>query len=241
MILYNYYVLLYPVFYEVIFLEIKTKKLRIVPLSIEQMAILCESQEKLDLELKLTPCNIVPDEHMKAAYKEMYTLCLEHPKEYLWYTNWLIILKDENKAIGSIGFKGPVNDKFEVEIGYGIDEPYQNHGYATEVTKLMCDWAFSQNVYYVQAQAEPDNEASKKVLNKNKFKHIGNGNEGLSYELEKPKTSWISIYMCLGLSIGLCFGTAFDNLAMGMCIGIALGISLGSSLDVADKKKRKHD
>lgn len=222
-------------------MELKTKRLRIVPLNIEQMALLCEGQDKLEAALSLALSGAGQDEHLKAAFEEMYRLCLEHPNDYLWYTNWQIILIDENKSIGSIGFRGTANEKHEVEIGYGIDEAYQNRGYATEALKELCEWAFSQNAFYIQAQTEPDNEPSKKALEKCGFEQVGKGEEGLLYELEKPASAWMSIYMCLGLSVGLCFGTAQNNIAIGMCIGMAIGIAIGTSLDAADKKNRKRD
>ena len=222
-------------------MELKTKRLRIVPLNTEQMAVLCEGQDELNASLGLTQNNVAEDDHLKAAFHEMYQQCCEHPKDYLWYTNWQIILKDENKSIGSIGFRGMANDKHEVEVGYGIDEKYRNQGYAAEALKVICEWAFSQNVYYIQAQTETDNEPSKKVLGKCGFKQVGDGDEGLLFELEKPASAWMSIYMCLGMSVGLSIGLSLNSMAIGMCIGLAVGVALGAALDADDKKTRKRN
>lgn len=222
-------------------MELKTKRLRIVPLNIQQMVLLCEGQDKLNAALGLAPNDAAQDDHLKAAFREMYRQCCEHPKEYLWNTNWQIVLKDENKSIGSIGFRGTANEKHEAEVGYGIDREYRNQGYAAEALKAICEWAFSQNVYYIQAQTEPDNEPSKKVLGKCGFAQVGDGDEGLLFELEKPATSWISVYMCLGMSVGLVIGLSFNNMATGMCIGLSVGVALGAGLDAEDKKKRKRD
>lgn len=222
-------------------MELKTKRLRIVPLDVQQMALLCEGQDKLNAALGLTPNNAAEDEHLKAAYREMYRQCCEHPKEVLWYTNWQIVAKDENKSIGSIGFRGTANDKHEAEVGYGIDEAYRNQGYAAEALSAICEWAFSQDAYYIRAQTEPDNEPSKKVLGKCGFKPVGDGDEGLLFELEKPASAYMSLYMCLGMCIGIGVGLSFNNMTLGLCIGLAVGVALGSSLDAEDKKKRKRD
>jgi RimJ/RimL family protein N-acetyltransferase len=222
------------------YMKLKTKKLRIIPLTTEQLKILLEGQDKLDSALGLKPCGVPLDEHMLNAVREMYELCVGNPKEYLWYTDWLIILKDENIAIGSIGFRGKPNEKREFEIGYGINEAYRGRGLATEAVKAMLDWAFSlNNAYFMQAQTEEENIASQRVLEKCGFTKKGTGTEGLLWELEKPPVNYISIYMCLGLSIGMSFGLALQNISIGMCIGIAVGIALGSSLDAQDKKSRK--
>lgn len=222
-------------------MELKTKSLRIVPLNIDRMALLCEGQDKLNHVLGLTENNIKNDEHLQTAYREMYQNCLSHENDYLWYTNWQIILKSENKSIGSIGFKGTANERHEVEIGYGINEEYNNQGYATEAMKALIEWAFTQKVYYIQAQIEPDNEPSKKVLQKCGFKQIESKNDNLLFELEKPASAWMSIYMCLGMSVGMCFGIAGDNLAIGLSTGMALGVAVGLALDADDKKKRKRN
>ena len=60
------------------------------------------------------------------------------------------------------------------------------------------------------------------------------------FEKEKPKTSYTSLFlsvgMCLGMSIGL---TAFDNIATGMCLGMLFGVAVGSAMDQNDKKHRE--
>jgi RimJ/RimL family protein N-acetyltransferase len=222
-------------------MELKTKRLRIVPLNTEQMAFLCEGQDRLNAALGLTPNNMVVDDHLKAAFHQMYQQCCNHSKDYLWYTSWQIILKDENKSIGSISFCGTANDKHEVEVNYGIDEKYQNGDYADEALKVICEWAFSQNVYYIQTKTEPDDETLKRTLNKCGFKQVVSGDEELLYELEKPASAFMSIYMCLGMSVGLCMGLSLKQMSLGMCIGLAIGIALGVALDADDKKKRKRD
>lgn len=222
-------------------MELKNKILKIIPLDVRQMALLCESRERLDEALGLAPSREVRDEHLEAAYAQMRDTCAEHEKEYRWYTNWQIVLRKENRAIGSIGFFGAPNAKGEVEVGYGIDEEYRSNGYASEALKLLCEWAFDNGAFFIGAQTEEDNSASKRVLEKCGFKSVGEGDEGILYELEKPASAYLSIYMCLGMSVGMCFGLCFDNMALGMCFGIAIGAALGSSLDAQDRKKRKRE
>jgi len=222
-------------------MELKTKRLRVIPLHIEQMALLCEGRDKMQAALGLVSDNDAEDEHAKADYQEMYQQCREHPEDYFWYTNWQIVLKDENKAIGSMHFHGPANARHEVEVAYGISGRYQKQDCAAEALKAIGEWAFSQNVYYLQTKTDPDNEHSKGTLGKCGFKQIGTGDKGLLFELEKPASAWMSIYMCLGMSIGMCFGLPLNNMAVGMCMGLAAGVALGAGLDADDRKKRKRD
>lgn len=206
-------------------IQLKTKRLRIVPLATEQIGEYIKQPQA--------------DEHIAAALNEMYNGCVEHPKEWLWYTNWQIFLLADNTPIGSLCFKGgPVNGA--VEIGYGIDEPYQNQGYATEAVKAMLAWAFGQQgVYFITAETEKDNLASIQVLKNNVFLPAGEGTEGLLWEIEKPASSWMAIFMCLGLSIGISFGAAQNNMGVGLSIGMCIGLAVGAAIDAQDRATRE--
>ena len=204
--------------------EIKTKKLIIRPLSDEELEELCKS---------------VTDEEEKKAYGEMLEGCRSHHVNRLWYTAWEIYLRDTGERVGDMCFKGtPENN--ETEIGYGIDEQHRNKGYASEAVKALTEWAFSNSgeLYFVTAQADPENTSSIRVLQKNGFVPAGRGDEGLLFEKERPTVSWMSIFLCIGVGVGLCFGSVFDNIAIGMCLGMCIGLALGSAIDSNDRKKR---
>ena len=207
-------------------MTIKTKRLILAPLSDDEL------RQRIGTE---------PDDGMRQALSEMLAGCEENPDSRLWYTEWQVRLKDTGEPVGSLGFKGPQNAAGEVEIGYGIHETCRCRGYAAEAAKALIDWAFSQaeGLYFIMAETSPDNTASQNVLEKLQFKPTGSmGEEGPLFELERPKTAWVSVYLCLGTSVGLCFGTSFDNMSLGMCIGMAIGLALGAALDADDKKKR---
>ncbi len=125
------------------------------------------------------------DAEMKAAYTEMLNGCLEHPGEWAWYAMWMIERKDGAHA-GDLCFKG-LKENGAAEIGYGIDEAFQGKGYATEAVKAACAWALAQpGVTAVEAQTEPGNAASQKVLAKCGFRATGTyGEEGPLFILKK--------------------------------------------------------
>ena len=66
------------------------------------------------------------------------------------------------------------------EIGYGILDEFQGQGYATEAVKLALKWAFEHpQVLAVEAESDPDNAASQRVLEKCGFLATGAiGEEG---------------------------------------------------------------
>lgn len=126
-----------------------------------------------------------PNEEMKKAYSEMLAGCAKFPEQHNWYTVWLMQLNDGSKKIvGDLCFKGLHADG-SVEIGYGIKPEFEGRGLTTEAVTAMAQWAITQpNVLRVEAETEPDNIASQRVLQKSGF--VPNGILGK----EGPRFVW---------------------------------------------------
>ena len=180
-----------------------------------------------------------PDAHMRQALAQMLALCREYPAARLFCTEWRIFRRD-GAPVGSLCFKGPPENG-EVEIGYGVDEAHRGQGYATEAVKAAVNWAFysSTELYYVMAEAEEGNAASRAVLQKLGFVPAGRGTEGDRYELERPPISWTGIYLALGLSVGVCFGVTLGNLPVALPVGLCFGLALGLMLDRSERDRRE--
>jgi ribosomal-protein-alanine N-acetyltransferase len=207
--------------------ELKSKRLILKPLSDDEL------RDRLESE---------PDAEMRKALGDMLAGCESEPGSRLWYTEWRAVDRVSCEKVGSLCFKGPPNEQGEAEIGYGIEEAYRGQGYAAESAKALISWAFAQSdgLFFVIAQTEPDNAASRRVLEKLGFSASGrDGEEGPLYELERPASQWLATFMCLGLSIGLCMGSATNVLSVGMCIGLAIGVALGAAMDAEERKKRE--
>ena len=139
----------------------ETERIRICPASREQMERMIGAERDGDL---------------KKAYREMLEGCLRHPEDRDWYAMWMIE-KTDGTHIGDLCFKGPGRNP---EIGYGILEEYRGRGYASEAVKLALRWAFSHpEVDAVEAETDPGNIASQRVLEKCGFRPGGEiGEEG---------------------------------------------------------------
>ena len=118
------------------------------------------------------------DAELLTAYREMLQGCIDHPDEWVWYAVWTIEKKD-GTTIGDLSFKGLGADG-TVEIGYGIEEAYRNKGFATEAVGASVEWALRQpEVSRVEAETEPENRISQRVLQKCGFVPLGTtGAEG---------------------------------------------------------------
>lgn len=142
---------------------IKTERLNICPATRIEMETLIQREM---------------EESLKAAYIQMLEGALQNPEKWEWYIAWLIKLKN-GEFIGDISFKG-LEENGTVEIGYGILKKYWNNGYATEAVAAMTRWAYFQDgVVRIEAETEPTNMSSQRVLEKCGFVPSGIiGNEG---------------------------------------------------------------
>lgn len=166
----NIYLLLnFNLFYDrgVATLELNTDRLRVIPLNAGNLKLLIDSQRKLELKLLLNETTIFLDSEIKSAMKVRLTKLLDDEQNYIWYTNWLIVLKAENCIVGGIMLKGRPNENGEVIICYYTNPNYQGSGYMTETIGQMKSWLLRQpDVRYVIADTEKDNIASQRVLEK---------------------------------------------------------------------------
>ena len=142
---------------------IRTKRLRIYPAAREQMEAYIDAQT---------------DAELKKAYGEMLEGSLRHPDQRQWYAMWMIQRLD-GTPVGDLCFKGLGADGM-TEIGYGILEEFRGQGYAAEAVDAAAAWALGQpSVSRVEAETEPDNRASQRVLEKCGFRPSGvMGEEG---------------------------------------------------------------
>ena len=144
-------------------ITIETRRLKIYPATREQMEAFTAAET---------------DAELRKAYTEMLEGCIKHPDQWEWYAMWMIELRD-GTHIGDLCFKGLGADG-AVEIGYGILEEYRGKGYAAEAVEAAVNWAMKQPaVARVEAETEPDNRASQRVLEKCGFLPSGTmGEEG---------------------------------------------------------------
>lgn len=204
--------------------NVKTRRMVLSPMTQEEIAAL----------IVRSPADLAQ------AYGEMLAGCRSDPENAHWYAPWKMCLKKNGQSVGDLGFKGPPH-MGRVEIGYGIRPEYEGRGLTTEAVKALCGWAITQdNVYYLDAETEPGNMASQRVLEKAGFKPTGiTGEEGPRFVREKKASAWRFIYACFGIFIGASLGSVMGAIAIGMLMGLVGGMSVGSSLDKLERQRRE--
>lgn len=87
-----------------------------------------------------------------------------------WVRSNFLFAVVNNKIVGRVSIRYELNDElFRVggHIGYAVFPPYRSHGYATEILRLALQDAKNYGLKKVLLTANPENTASRKVIEKN--------------------------------------------------------------------------
>lgn len=207
---------------------LKTKRLLISPMNVKEIAAYQECEQ---------------NPLLRSALAEMQRSASEDPDQALWYTGWRISLRQGGETVGLLAFHGNPVDR-TVELGFDILPPFRGNGYAQEAVEEIDKWAFARdNVYFINVLADQGNGSSNHILRKMGFYRIESPVEDQErWEIERPASGWIGIYLSIGLALGLALGQSFfGNMILGMVIGMSAGLALGASIDAQDRAARKRD
>lgn len=85
--------------------------------------------------------------------------------------NWAIVEKDSNQFIGYFGYWRLDKSNSRAEIGYALIPEFWGKGYMKEAALTLIDFGFKQlKVHSIEANINPSNDASRKLLLKLGFK-----------------------------------------------------------------------
>lgn len=165
---------------------IETARLRLVPLSYEQLIKYMKADNSLEADLQLNGTSRSISPELREALEETILPSVADPsRNYLFATLWTAILKDGNKMVGDLCFVGEPNIEGEIEIGYGTYEEFRKQGFMTEAVGGMIEWAKTQPaVKTIRADTNKNNAASWAVLEKNKFVRYGETDDLFNWRLE---------------------------------------------------------
>jgi ribosomal-protein-alanine N-acetyltransferase len=84
--------------------------------------------------------------------------------------NWAVTLKGEPKLIGRLCLFNFAKEHFRGELGYVILPRYHGKGIAQEAVEAVLEYGFKQiRLHTIEANVNPANEASIRVLERNHF------------------------------------------------------------------------
>ncbi len=165
---------------------IDTERLVIKPLTPEQLTKYIRADNSLELELNLNPApRTISPELREALERDIIPNLSDPGKNYLFYTLWTIILKEENRIIGDLCFYGEPNSDGEIEIGYGTYKEYRKRGFMTEAVGELIKWVKMRSVAKaITASTEKCNIDSHSVLERNNFTRSGETDTLFKWKLE---------------------------------------------------------
>ena len=85
--------------------------------------------------------------------------------------NWAIRQSEDGPLVGMIGFWRLIPQHHRAEIGYSLDPRLHRQGLVTEACKVVFDFGFDvMKLHSIQAEIDPLNEGSRKILEKHNFR-----------------------------------------------------------------------
>jgi len=160
--------------------SIKTERLQLIPLDHEMLSIWKNAgRTALEKFIHLQPnsWNIEKfyEQETFLALRDFWVpMTKKYPFDFLWYTNWEIILTEKSCSVGGIGFGGMPSNEGNTEVGYFVDQKFRGQGIASEALAALKTWAFQDpDLQMLRAETPVDNMASEKVLVKNQFHSTG--------------------------------------------------------------------
>jgi len=103
--------------------------------------------------------------------KEIERIDLGYDNWKTTFHGWDLILKSNQRVIGSCGFHSWYKPHLRAEIGYGLShEQFKNKGYMTEAMDIIMDHGFSvMGLNRIEAFVSPDNVPSIKLMQRYGF------------------------------------------------------------------------
>lgn len=166
--------------------SIETKRLGFVPMTKEALEAAIQGEKELGRFLGINIVEgIIEPIHIERVFPIRLDKLRSNPDVSKWYG---FIVEKENKfVIGMMGFKTPPNEKWLIEIGYGIHKQFQGKGFASEMVQGLKEWAFNQqNVKGITAtNILKDNYASIKIVEKMGMVKIQENKDTVDYIVYK--------------------------------------------------------
>lgn len=97
--------------------------------------------------------------------------------------DWAIEEKASGKLIGTIAFWKITKENRRAEMGYILNEKWQHKGIMHEAFSAVIPYGFKElQLHSIEANIDPDNVASAKLLEKNKFRKEAHYRENFFFD-----------------------------------------------------------
>ena len=143
---------------------LETNRLLLIPVDSEILDSLLESDDAFSQKYDLINDGgefLTPSLDYLRKIRQRLT---DHPEEYPFAVDYMIVVKDMKTVIGSIDYKYMPDDSGVSEIGYGMSPQYEGRGYMTEALSAMVSYGKEYGLKRVIADTLIENTKSQNVL-----------------------------------------------------------------------------
>ena len=149
----------------------ETERLVLFPYTQENLALFNSDLPRFEAEYGVVYRGEELDHLLAGFLKKLEGEIAADPENYLFFTEFLIVLKENSHIIGSIDFKYVPKDG-TTEIGYGMNPAYEGHGCMSEALAAFLAFGKRLGIRRVLADTLPDNEKSQNVLKRCGFRFL---------------------------------------------------------------------
>ena len=151
--------------------SIETERLVLFPYTAENLRLFNTDLAAFEKTYGVTYQGETLDYLLTTFLKGLQKEIAADPGHYLFFTEFLIVLKENSLVIGSVEFKY-VPREGVTEVGYGLNPRHTGHGYMTEALRGLLQFGKERGVRRVLADTRPDNVKSRNVLQRCGFRFL---------------------------------------------------------------------
>ena len=117
------------------------------------------------INLKIDALDILYDNNLK--FNKL--LNSNNNNEFPLQTLWVVVSILDKSIVGFISFENHNKEKKSIDVNFAISKNYRRRGYASTAISLISDWLFENDIDFIFANVEKNNEPANKVLINNNF------------------------------------------------------------------------
>lgn len=140
-------------------MKIQTKRLDILSLSVALWKDFYLRRDQFEMNLGLDPSlSLMTEEYLK-EYRDLLPDMIQYAEKYLkdiiWYTQWVIIDREEHLLTGAFNFLGPPTADGGVFLAFFGTKIYVEERYMEEALQGVLSWLLSQKrINYICCETE---------------------------------------------------------------------------------------
>ena len=162
---------------------IETERLVLFPYTEDNLALFNSDLPRFESEFGVKYEGEELDHLLTGFLRKLEKEIAADREHYLFFTEFLIVLKESDRIIGSIDYKYlPKNGV--TEVGYGMHPSHTGHGYMTEALNAFLRFGKGKGIEVVRADTLLDNQKSQNVLKRCGFRRVGQDDKYVYWEKE---------------------------------------------------------